>query len=79
MDKAETAKILLNNKCLQNRVTFLPLDKIDGRSAITKKHIDEAKKLIGAENVYVPSQLIDYEPELKPIVDYVFGNSLVLF
>jgi structural maintenance of chromosome 2 len=78
VDKAETASLLLARKCSQNRVTMLPLDKIEARGVLNQKQIHEARRMVGAENVFVPRELIEYEPELTPIIDYVFGSSLVI-
>ena len=77
VDKAETASLLLARKCSQNRVTMLPLDKIEARGVLNQKQIHEARRMVGAENVFVPRELIEYEPELTPIIDYVFGSSLI--
>lgn len=77
VDKAETAKMLLEKKCLQNRVTILPLDKIEARGVVMEKQIHEAKNMIGNDSVFVPIELIEYPPELKSVMQYIFGNSLV--
>jgi chromosome segregation ATPase len=77
VDKAEIAKILIDKKCIQNRVTMLPMDKIEVRGIVSQRQIQEAKRIVGDENVFVPRELIEYEPELEPVINYVFGNSLV--
>jgi len=74
---AEVAKVLIDKKCIQNRVTMLPMDKIEVRGVVSKRQIQEAKRMVGDENVFVPRELIEYEPGLEPVINFVFGNSLV--
>ncbi|CAK5079295.1 unnamed protein product [Meloidogyne enterolobii] len=77
VNKAEVAKVLIDKKCIQNRVTMLPMDKIEVRGVVSKRQIQEAKLMVGDENVFVPRELIEYEPELEPVINFVFGNSLI--
>ncbi|KAL7074740.1 hypothetical protein ACQ4LE_005470 [Meloidogyne hapla] len=77
VNKAEVAKILIDKKCIQNRVTMLPMDKIEVRGVVSQRQIQEAKRMVGDENVFVPRELIEYEPELEPVINFVFGNSLI--
>lgn len=74
---AEVAKVLIDKKCIQNRVTMLPMDKIEVRGVVSKRQIQEAKRMVGDENVFVPRELIEYEPGLEPVINFVFGNSLI--
>uniref|UniRef100_A0A183D3B4 SMC hinge domain-containing protein n=1 Tax=Gongylonema pulchrum TaxID=637853 RepID=A0A183D3B4_9BILA len=60
---AQTGRDLLKNGRLAQRVTILPLDKIEGR--------------VGKENVFVAKDLIEYAEELEPAMRHVFGNVFV--
>ncbi|KAF7636433.1 Structural maintenance of chromosomes protein [Meloidogyne graminicola] len=77
VNKAEIAKILIDKKCIQNRVTMLPMDKIEVRGVVSQSQIQEAKRMVGEDNVFVPRELIEYPPELESVINYVFGNSLI--
>lgn len=78
MDLAETGKALLQNGRLDKRVTFLPLDKID-TSGLNHNRIKEARRQVGENNVFLAKDLIEYDPELEPAMQHIFGNVLVCF
>jgi chromosome segregation ATPase len=79
VDAAETAKLLLDKtkNCLKKRVTLLPLDKMETRGLLGKAQLDEARRLVGREKVFLAKELVQCEPYLEPIMDFVFGSVLV--
>ena len=36
-----------------------------------------AQKLVGREHVYRAIDLVEYDPHLKPAMEFIFGNSLI--
>lgn len=76
VDTESTAKKLLQNGQLQSRATFIPLNKIEGRS-IEDRTTSVAKKLVGDENCHTALSLIDYNRELEPAMKFIYGNSFV--
>ena len=76
MDRHETAGDLLKNGRLAKRVTILPLNKMDNRVMENRK-LDEARRIVGENNVHLAKDLVEYSPELEPAMRHVFGNTLV--
>ncbi|KAI1727452.1 SMC proteins flexible hinge domain-containing protein [Ditylenchus destructor] len=76
VDRAETAKDLIQHGKLNKRTTILPLDKIE-RSSLSIQRLAEARRLVGSENVFLAKDLIEYDPELEPIMQNVFGTILI--
>ncbi|KAK2575757.1 hypothetical protein KPH14_003647 [Odynerus spinipes] len=76
VDTENTSKKLLQHGQLQQRVTFIPLNKINGRPM--KQHIIElAQKLVGAENVQPALSLIDFPDEARSVMTWIFGNIFI--
>lgn len=76
VDNEVTAKKLMDKGQLQRRITFIPLNKIEGRS-IDERTTSVAKKLVGKENCHTALSLVGYEDELDPAMKFVFGSSFV--
>ncbi|XP_076267905.1 structural maintenance of chromosomes 2 [Rhynchophorus ferrugineus] len=76
VDTDETSKKLLQKGDLQNRTTFIPLNKISS-SRMDQNTIRLAQDLVGAENCQPALSLISYDRSLSAAMDYVFGNVFI--
>eukprot|EP01133_Synstelium_polycarpum_P008142 gene8142-9557_t len=76
IDDEHTGKALLSRGNLKRRVTFLPLNKIDGRS-IDQHKVRTAEKIAGRENVQPALNLIQYEKPLHNAMSFVFGTTFI--
>ena len=76
VDDETTAKKLLERGQLTNRVTFIPLNKIQGRK-MDARTVATAQKIAGKDNCHPAISLIGFEGELEPAMNYIFGNSFV--
>lgn len=72
VDTEKTGKSLLKNGHLTKRVTLIPLNNITHR-------ILEDKKLKSAEEygASLALSMIDYDKELKPAMEHIFGTTLI--
>ncbi|KAF2076638.1 hypothetical protein CYY_002067 [Polysphondylium violaceum] len=75
IDDDETGKALLAKGQLKRKVTLLPLNKIDGR-ALSNSVVDAAKK-VSKNNAKPAIDYVDFDPTLKPAMNYVFGNTFI--
>lgn len=76
VDNESTAKKLLEKGQLQTRITFIPLNKIEGRT-IDERTASVARKIAGKENCHPAISLIGFGNELAPAMKYIFGSSFV--
>ena len=76
VDNEAAAKKLLERGQLQKRVTFIPLNKIEGRS-IDDRTVATAKKIIGDDRCHTALSLIGYGRDLEPAMKFIFGGSFV--
>ncbi|KAJ8670143.1 hypothetical protein QAD02_001402 [Eretmocerus hayati] len=76
VDTEEIGKKILKNGQLQSRVTIIPLNKVSGR-AMDKRTISHAQNLVGAENVQLALSLIEFPPETRPAMEFIFGNVFI--
>ncbi|XP_059484394.1 structural maintenance of chromosomes protein 2 [Neocloeon triangulifer] len=74
VDNEETAKLLI--KSAHERRTYLPLNKLQS-STLPKDRVDAAKNLVGANDVWLAMDLVEFDPQLKPAMQRIFGNTLV--
>lgn len=72
----DTAQLLLDRGNLQRQTTFLPLDKIQGRT-IDPNKLRAAEELVGHENVTTGFSLVDFDPELTEAMKFVFSDTLI--
>ncbi|XP_027205374.2 structural maintenance of chromosomes protein 2-like [Dermatophagoides pteronyssinus] len=72
-DEVGTALIKKN---LNERRTFLPLNKIIGRDT-DMKALRLAEQLVGKGNVHYAINLVSFDGELKNAMKYVFGDTMV--
>ena len=75
VDTADCAKALLQKGQLRNRVTIIPLDKINSRT-LSQDKIKAAKQQVG-DKAKPAISLVGYENELASAMKYVFGNAFV--
>ncbi|XP_014226654.1 structural maintenance of chromosomes protein 2 [Trichogramma pretiosum] len=76
VDNEMTGNKILKFGQLQSRVTFVPLNKISGRP-MDQRTVDFAKKLVGPDNVQTALSLIDFPPETRPAMEWIFGNVFI--
>lgn len=75
VDNEITAKSLLSKGKLRNRVTIIPLNKINDRMC-SQSAQDSAKRISG-QKASLALSLVGYEEELSAAMKYVFGNTFV--
>lgn len=61
---------------LQNRVTIIPINKISSHP-IDQRVVQKAKNLVGEDNVYSPFEIIKYDEYYQPVMNFVFGHTLI--
>ncbi|KAK9888184.1 hypothetical protein WA026_000453 [Henosepilachna vigintioctopunctata] len=76
VDTDVTSKKLLQRGNLQQRTTFIPLNKIQA-SKIDKTTIQLAQNLVGKENVQPALSLIKFDKKLQPAMEFIFGNVFI--
>lgn len=74
VDSAELGKELLKSNNGQ-RTTFIPLDKI--RSDPITEKAKKARQLVGPDNADLATNLVTFDPAVKPAMDYVFGRTII--
>ena len=67
---------MLDSGSLKRKVTIIPMNKIKA-SSISDQKIKTAKDLVGRESVFSALSLIDFEPQYKTVMEYVFGQKLI--
>lgn len=75
-DTEETSKLLLQRGQLQHRCTIIPINRINGRS-MDNNTVRLAQKVGGAGRVFSAMDLIEFEPELRPAMEWVFGQVFI--
>ncbi|MCL7025251.1 hypothetical protein MKW94_019650 [Papaver nudicaule] len=76
VDNEDTGAQLIERGDLRNRVTIVPLNKIQ-RSVLPPRVQQRAVELVGDGNAKIAVSLIVYDEEVKPAVEHVFGSSFV--
>ncbi|XP_049626198.1 structural maintenance of chromosomes protein 2 [Suncus etruscus] len=76
VDTEITGKKLLEKGELKRRYTIIPLNKISARS-IAPETLKIAQNLVGPNSVHVALSLVEYKPELKKAMEFVFGTTFV--
>nr|CAD7394978.1 unnamed protein product [Timema cristinae] len=91
VDTEVTSKKLLKRGQLQRRTTIIPLNKISGHSMnqntirtaeqlVRKAHnydITRAVESVGKDNVQPALSLIEYDRELRPAMEWIFGQVFI--
>jgi structural maintenance of chromosome 2 len=75
-DNDETAKLILERGKLESRVTIIPLNKIQSRY-IDNKRVAAAQRLVGKENAIPAIELLEYNKEVEPAIQHIFGSTFV--
>lgn len=76
LDTEINGKKLLQHGQLQQRVTIIPLNKVNGRS-MDKQIIHLAQKIGGVENVQPALSLINFPEEIEPAMNWIFGQIFI--
>lgn len=76
VDTEVTSTKILQKGQLQRRITIIPINKIAG-STIPSDRVAFAQKLVGKENVVPALDLIQFDPALRPVMEYVFGRAFI--
>lgn len=70
------SKKILEKGQLQRRITIIPMSKIRG-STISADRVRLAQQLVGAENCIPAIDLVEYDPQYRSVIEYVFGRSFI--
>ncbi|XP_018577903.1 structural maintenance of chromosomes protein 2-like, partial [Anoplophora glabripennis] len=76
VDSEVTSKKLLQKGNLQQRTTFIPLNKIRANK-MNNDVIRLAQELVGKENCRPALSLIEYDKELQTAMEFIFGNVFI--
>ncbi|XP_076291104.1 structural maintenance of chromosomes 2 isoform X2 [Lasioglossum baleicum] len=76
VDTETTSKKLLQRGQLQQRVTIIPLNKMNGRT-MDNGMVHLAQKIGGAENVQPALSLIEYSEETRSAMTWIFGQIFI--
>ncbi|XP_034939024.1 structural maintenance of chromosomes protein 2 [Chelonus insularis] len=76
VDSETIGKALLKKGQLQQRVTFIPLNKISGKT-IDNSTLQLAQNLVGKENVQTALSFIEYNENVSPAMKWIFGQTLI--
>lgn len=76
VDDEVVSKKILERGNLQTRTTIIPISKIRG-STIPAHKVKLAQDLVGAENCIPAIDLIQFDPRLRPVMEYVFGRVFI--
>eukprot|EP01080_Neovahlkampfia_damariscottae_P003009 gene3009-5019_t len=74
-DETTGAK-LIEKKSLNERVSFIPLNKIQA-DVIPSQVCHKAKQIAGNKNADLSLSLIDYPSDIQKAMEYVFGNTII--
>ena len=77
VDSEQTGRQLLESGCLQQRVTLIPLSRINQQSAIPAAVAERASSLVGRDNARVAVECVQFERTVEPAMQFVFGSSFV--
>lgn len=76
VDDEVVSKKILERGQLQQRVTIIPISKIRG-GCINPSKVQTAQRLVGAENCVPAIDVIQYDPKLRNVMEYVFGRAFI--
>lgn len=76
IDTNNQCKEILDKGNLKRRHNLIALNKVQGR-AVDRRSVEAAKKIASDKDVIAVQDLIEYEPYLKPAMEYVFGDTIV--
>ncbi|CAH1397372.1 unnamed protein product [Nezara viridula] len=70
-----SAKLIENGK-LMKRTTFVPMNKIQGQR-MDQQIIRRAQQEVGAENVFLAQDLVEYSSEYESVMAWTFGQVFI--
>lgn len=76
VDDEVVAKKILDRGQLQTRITMIPITKIRG-STIDRNKVKLAQDMVGAENCIPALELIEFDPNLRVVMEFVFGRTFI--
>lgn len=76
VDTPKTATKLIQRGRLQRRITSIPLDAVR-RDVISQATIKLAESIVGKENIHHALTLVNYNKEVQPAMEYVFGGMFI--
>merc|ERR1719403_773823 len=76
IDTDTTGTLLLKSGNLQQRKTFIPLNKVVGNNRASEK-IGAAVRVGGQGNVWAAPDLIEYDRRVEPAMFHLFGNNII--
>lgn len=76
IDTNDQCKEILDKGNLKRRHNLIALNKVQGRQ-VDRRAVEAAKKLANDTSIIAIQDLIEYEPYLKPAMEYVFGDTIV--
>lgn len=76
IDTNNQCKEILDKGNLKRRHNLIALNKVQGRG-VDKRSVEAAKKIANDKDVVAVADLIEYEPYLRPAMEYVFGDTIV--
>ena len=77
VDSDQTGKLLLQKGQLQRRVTMIPLNTVSSRPISSDKENLAQSKMGPGESARVAIRLVDFDEELSPAMQFVFGRFFV--
>uniref|UniRef100_A0A336KQ15 Structural maintenance of chromosomes protein n=1 Tax=Culicoides sonorensis TaxID=179676 RepID=A0A336KQ15_CULSO len=75
-DTQVTGKLILERGQLQNRVTIVPLNKVNS-GVLHSEIVRKAQQIAGRDNVWSALSLVEYDEDVAPAVQFAFGYQLV--
>ncbi|KAA6425080.1 MAG: structural maintenance of chromosomes 2 [Trebouxia sp. A1-2] len=75
VDSDMTAKALLSNGQLRNRVTIIPLNKV--KPHVAAASVTAAAQRVSNGSAQLALELVGYDQDLTAAMQYVFGNAFV--
>ncbi|XP_054275835.1 structural maintenance of chromosomes protein 2 [Macrosteles quadrilineatus] len=76
VDNEMTSNKIIKKGQLQKRVTFIPINKIQG-SSIDQRTIQTAQSLVGPDKCWPALSLISYDRLYQPVMEWIFGQVFV--
>ncbi len=73
---SDVAGKLFKRGNLARRTTFLPLDKMNSR-CLSAQDLKAAQNAIGRDNVFRAIDLVEFDRELRPAMEFIFGGIFV--
>ena len=76
VDTDETVNALLERGNLQQRKTFIPLNKMTDKETVSNI-LAAAERVGGRGNVWAPMELVQYDQQVERAIVHLFGNVLI--